>query len=980
MEQKKMNMISTGAFLNEMDASSKQPSTAEKFAAVWEKKNAKAARAGGVSLMALSLAACGGSSSTTTETTDTTDTTPVTPAGPTPAAWELTTGVDTLIGVSGGDESVSGVFGTTYKATDTIVDGSSADSDTVSITTTTAATTAGTISGVESVNFTFNTLANSSLDATSISGATITVSQAKAGSTGTVAVNNLGEGVDVTGSTGVSTLTAAYSIDSTTLVGAAGATVDASSASTATVTGIDSGTVIAKAASTVNLVGAGHSTASTADDSATVKATSTVTIDTDGDGGDQTEYVTVEGNGAAVTATIAGAPEKIIAAGAYDVTIAGDHAVFHTETITDETTAGTTSLKITALDDDTSLKNVSLDGINLAANITTADKTITTATSGQNYTISVNQTAADTGDEITFTAAAASAETNSITVTGDNSTASATLITVPELIFTNYGTVNLVAVDGLEGASEAATVVTVDTDAVVNLSGAGTIAISADSGSGVASLVDASNMTGALTVTMGTDFDNVKGGAGNDTFKINSATPVLIADGQGGNDTLSVLADTGADYTAETFTNFEVIQLNGDAADTGDTISFDSSLANGKSLSVTSGNTDSGDVINFVADETTVDLSSVSLGTGVTMTLDTATNYSGGTPALTITGHSSAMTLTGQGGDDVITGGKNGDTIAGNAGADTLSGGAGNDTITGGAGADTINGGSGTDAITGGDGGDTLTGGTGVDTFNFELGSAGTDGVAIIEVGGTDAAGDGSVALTIQGSTVTVAFESGDTEEEIQELIVTAINNAGLTGITAAENAEAVDKVDITYDADSGLTITDITSVDSDADATFTITQHDDVGGTDYVQSSVSDSKTTAYDTITDFTSATTSDKISVTVSNGTNVTIAGAGSDVTGTATTAGYDTSTLVASLTTVTDTSTLTKAIVAVEAGIAAGGTAAAGQAALFAYGDDSYLFVSDGTDGVAATDLLVQLSDFAVTSTGATIDSGDIIAIA
>ena len=44
-----MNMISTGAFLNEMDASNKQPTLAEKFAAVWEKKNAKAARAGGVS-------------------------------------------------------------------------------------------------------------------------------------------------------------------------------------------------------------------------------------------------------------------------------------------------------------------------------------------------------------------------------------------------------------------------------------------------------------------------------------------------------------------------------------------------------------------------------------------------------------------------------------------------------------------------------------------------------------------------------------------------------------------------------------------------------------------------------------------------------------------------------------------------------------------------------------------------------------------
>ena len=66
----------TGAFQTEMDASNKQSTLAEKFAAVWEKKNAKVARAGGVSLMALSLAACGSDdSTTTTTTTTTTDTT-----------------------------------------------------------------------------------------------------------------------------------------------------------------------------------------------------------------------------------------------------------------------------------------------------------------------------------------------------------------------------------------------------------------------------------------------------------------------------------------------------------------------------------------------------------------------------------------------------------------------------------------------------------------------------------------------------------------------------------------------------------------------------------------------------------------------------------------------------------------------------------------------------------------------------------------
>jgi hypothetical protein len=58
---KKMNMISTGAFIDEMDASSKQDTLVSKLVSAWEKKNSKTARAGGVSLMALSLAACGSS-------------------------------------------------------------------------------------------------------------------------------------------------------------------------------------------------------------------------------------------------------------------------------------------------------------------------------------------------------------------------------------------------------------------------------------------------------------------------------------------------------------------------------------------------------------------------------------------------------------------------------------------------------------------------------------------------------------------------------------------------------------------------------------------------------------------------------------------------------------------------------------------------------------------------------------------------------
>jgi len=96
-----MNMISTGAFLNEMDASNKQETISEKFVAVWEKKNAKAARAGGVSLMALSLAACGSSSTTTTTTTS--DTTTTTPAVDAAKTISLSDKLDNVTGGSGDD-------------------------------------------------------------------------------------------------------------------------------------------------------------------------------------------------------------------------------------------------------------------------------------------------------------------------------------------------------------------------------------------------------------------------------------------------------------------------------------------------------------------------------------------------------------------------------------------------------------------------------------------------------------------------------------------------------------------------------------------------------------------------------------------------------------------------------------------------------------------------------------------------------------
>jgi len=149
-----MNMISTGAFLTEMDASNKQHTIAEKFAAVWEKKNAKAARAGGVSLMALSLAACGSSSTTTTTTTDTTTSTDTTTTV-TDAAKTLTgtRDIDVLTGGSGDDTFI--LDSNTASAGDTITGGDG--TDTVKVY---GATTTPTMSGVENLEMHHSTGAN----------------------------------------------------------------------------------------------------------------------------------------------------------------------------------------------------------------------------------------------------------------------------------------------------------------------------------------------------------------------------------------------------------------------------------------------------------------------------------------------------------------------------------------------------------------------------------------------------------------------------------------------------------------------------------------------------------------------------------------------------------------------------------------------------------------------------------------------------
>jgi len=162
-----MNKISTGAFQAEMDSYTEKNDMVAKLVGAWEKKNAKVARAGGVSLMALTLAACGSddtatvSTDTTTTTVDTTTTTPVVVGG----TFDMTPLTDVASSTTAVSGSISSTFRFTtsddtvnaisasVQAADTLLDANGSDNDVMNMTST-AAMNAMTAVNIETVNVT----------------------------------------------------------------------------------------------------------------------------------------------------------------------------------------------------------------------------------------------------------------------------------------------------------------------------------------------------------------------------------------------------------------------------------------------------------------------------------------------------------------------------------------------------------------------------------------------------------------------------------------------------------------------------------------------------------------------------------------------------------------------------------------------------------------------------------------------------------
>ena len=336
-------MISTGAFQSEVAASNRHETLAEKFARVWEKKNSKSAKAGSVSLMALSLAACGSDDVAETPAATTPEApaaeAPVTEAPTTPVVTALVAGSDAT-GTAGAD-SFSGTVAaltanTTLVGTDTIAGGEGADTIALALGAnfggfTVTGTDTGGMTGVETVELSASDATARTFDATGVSG----VETYKID--GTTAVVSITDAADLAAIELSSIATGAFSITFAAATGGTSPVAGTADTLNLTVQGMGSATadisVTAAGAETLALVSNAAATAAGATNylnltnvgSATVKvtgaadtdiaavSTSTTSFDASGATGAITAALGNAGNASLTSVSTAGGADKITA-------------------------------------------------------------------------------------------------------------------------------------------------------------------------------------------------------------------------------------------------------------------------------------------------------------------------------------------------------------------------------------------------------------------------------------------------------------------------------------------------------------------------------------------------------------------------------------------------------------------------------------------------------------------------------------------
>ena len=461
---------------------------------------------------------------------------------------------------------------------------------------------------------------------------------------------------------------------------------------------------------------------------------------------------------------------SVVASGTGNVTLSGFY-LNGVETLQVQNADATTTNAVT----------VNLAGASSVATVknqaSTAGLTLTAAS--KIVALELNSAQGDTS--ITYDAAAVvgTADTQTLTLNGANTTANGTLS------FNGIETLAVTASGANSGSSTKSLSVTGDANLkTVTIAGDKTVNLNLNldayaDGSTKTATVDASKATGAVTATVTVaagDKIAVTGGTGNDSFTLTNITGngVAAVDGGAGTDTLSftgsatqtdllnvkgielfkLSADSTVDLTKQAAELTSVTYASGTGAATLTGVNSGVSIveqAAGTSLgvTVTGAATSTTDVVNLTIGKTgTTGTTGLAAGTLTATNVETIAVTSAGldgnttnTNTLTVAGTSAkTVTVAGatnfaltQSGSSVTsydataaTGKQNtagitfaaaGATVVGGSAADTLTTGVEVDSISGGAGADTISAGGGNDTIDGGAGNDVITGGAGADVL-----------------------------------------------------------------------------------------------------------------------------------------------------------------------------------------------------------------------------------------------------------------------
>lgn len=791
-----MNMISTGSFLTEMDATEKPETLAEKFARVWEKKNAKAARAGGVSLMALSLAACGSSSDDADADAGAGagDGAGDAPAAVTPISMSLNTTVDDVTGTTG-DDTVRAVVDADTAGNDTLntadVIALGAGSDTLDITFEVAATTAmpsATITGVE--NFVLTNVSGNALTASfaAIAGEESITNDM---STSDVTLTNLADGTSVTvngnGAVTNADTAAGWVADVTA------ATVNITGGVTAgaiTVTGADLLTETYTSSGAANVTGAITSAATTTDVvinassnlQATITGTAVDTLTISGAGN-------VDLNGGTLDATI-----ETVAAGAST----GDVDIILGNVAGVADVAGVDVADVTVTtgsgDDDVDMSNV-VTAMEMTVSTGAGDDTITigsalvdAAADGSRVADSIDGGAGT--DILSMVSATANAHAAITSISGIEE------ITISDTLAHSFTTANFQA--GITTVNLAGGTGTLTLDA-----GANTVNLTDQLAGGALGLTDTGTATTdsvtvvnedaaadafngqAITSTGFETVNIVTTGTGAATAQ--SVGAIAITADTGGTGTVNISGtnriDLDGDITAD------VLNLSGLTAQAAGTATADMT---GQNLIATAGGTAT--ITGSAGDD-------VLIGDA-----DDTTNIDGGA------------------GDDDITGGSDAETIAGGAGDDTIAGGGGADTITGGAGDDQITLGGSLESVDAGDGDDTViaaanlafgmsvVGGAGDDTLSVTAMAAAATGSVVSGFETLTIAGDVTVDLDNFGnndfSTVTVGNNTVTIQSVAGENITLTAAMSGDTTVTLEDATGNDDAQTITFSSNAAIDFT----------------------------------------------------------------------------------------------------------------------------------------------------------------------------